>query len=301
MDKNVSKYVSMSLYDLQDAIKNNNNVFVIWSGGYDSTMIILKALEFKKQYNSESKIIAIGVISPLVSRFKNEREINARKEIHKELKDAFDYYELDMFVYKNGNQSSDREETTNNIQSLPLTTFPDKLPQSVLWVSAFSQIMMLVSKGSIICLGYLSEITDDLPKYFKDYESFLEGYFKINFINYEDLNLKIVFPFAEIYTKEKLLKEFINKDKPEYMKIYSLCTCCEANYELEEDEHHYFCNCHACRTHKHALVDIIDGYGRQYVHDSSNKTPMEIAEMNYYQSVKDENDKIDNNTNQHDE
>ena len=301
MDKNVSKYVSMSLYDLQDAIKNNNNVFVIWSGGYDSTMIILKALEFKKQYNSESKIIAIGVISPLVSRFKNEREINARKEIHKELKDAFDYYELDMFVYKNGNQSSDREETTNNIQSLPLTTFPDKLPQSVLWVSAFSQIMMLMSKGSIICLGYLSEITDDLPKYFKDYESFLEGYFKINFINYEDLNLKIVFPFAEIYTKEKLLKEFINKDKPEYMKIYSLCTCCEANYELEEDEHHYFCNCHACRTHKHALVDIIDGYGRQYVHDSSNKTPMEIAEMNYYQSVKDENDKIDNNTNQHDE
>lgn len=301
MDKNVSKYVSMSLYDLQDAIKNNNNVFVIWSGGYDSTMIILKALEFKKQYNSESKIIAIGAISPLVSRFKNEREINARKEIHKELKDAFDYYELDMFVYKNGNQSSDREETTNNIQSLPLTTFPDKLPQSVLWVSAFSQIMMLMSKGSIICLGYLSEITDDLPKYFKDYESFLEGYFKINFINYEDLNLKIVFPFAEIYTKEKLLKEFINKDKPEYMKIYSLCTCCEANYELEEDEHHYFCNCHACRTHKHALVDIIDGYGRQYVHDSSNKTPMEIAEMNYYQSVKDENDKIDNNTNQHDE
>jgi len=172
-------------------IDKSKKILILWSGGYDSTLILIEAL--RQGYDVETLYIDLEN-----NHLKSIREIYKRQLIHQKLENKFSK------VIK------DRVIKILNIKR-PLSTYM----QPSLWLT--QSLITLEKDVDYICLGYLK------------YSSFwhIHDQWRIAFKTLQkclilDKEILPLFPL-EWVDKEDCHKYF----KKYYSKIYSLCHTCE--------------------------------------------------------------------------
>lgn len=201
---------------------------ILWSGGFDSTMILLQACENWTEGNPyEIQLMSVNI--PNTGEAKNKRELKVRDEILKYVKERYPkvpiYYNITKVVLEdnlgintNGNNNTG-------------------LAQPILW--ALSTVPLLPD-GCELNFGYIKE--DDAIPALSDIESLVNSAAAIN-----QKNLTVNFPLKFV-SKTDVLKFYIENA----LDLIDVCTSCE-----NEDETDLCGRCKPCTHLMEALIRLL--------------------------------------------
>lgn len=204
------------------------NDVVAWSGGFDSTYLIIYLIE--NGLLSSKEITLVSFHHNLCNEDKNIREEKTRKQILGYLKDIyrsikFNYIEINTQV---------NYEITKNVD----TNNSSGLSQPIIWLS---QIIPIIPSNSNIYFGYIVNdkaigIINNMQNIIKE-ACFIQGK--------HNINLQI--PLAINQSKLEIMNYFIENNQT----LLKLCTSCEGNGSNDKCGH-----CEPCSHMKSTLLEL---------------------------------------------
>lgn len=179
---------------------NMKNKVIFWSGGFDSTLLLLETL---KENYSDSVIQCVTVVSDRVGDAKNARERASRDHIKEYIKNKFpkaiiQYREI---VVKTVDDNSFNEG---------FVTFG----QALLWALT---VIPFLEEDSVLLFGYLLNDHLSTCKFYGPFNTLLSSANELC-----QKNLTFDFPLITM-SKEDVIREIIRH----YPEILNLVTCCE--------------------------------------------------------------------------
>ena len=196
----------------------DKDIWVYWSGGFDSTAILLALC---KTFPDKT-INTFSVEHECASSGKADRA--ARIRIRKEL-------------CKRGYKISEHNVKIDNYFGSC-----SGLAQPVIW---FSQIGHLIGRAGIICFGYIKG--DDFWHYQEAAKLILQGYNMFKNVIAEET--KILMPLE--WKEKKDIIKYLRKNN-----LDMLCNYCEGNQEDELGEDEPCHKCHSCKVHDEAVKEL---------------------------------------------
>ena len=204
--------------DVLDKDFRDKDIWVYWSGGFDSTAILLALC---KTFPNKT-INTFSVEHGCAGSGKADRAARIRisKELHKR------GYKISAYDVKIDNYYGNGYG----------------LSQPVMW---FSQIGHLIGRAGVICFGYIRG--DDFWHYQEAAKLILQGYNMFKDVNATET--KVLMPL-EWKSKKEIIKYLRKND------LDKLCNYCEGNTddELGEDEPCH--KCHSCKVHDEAVREL---------------------------------------------
>ena len=210
--------MSMPVRDSKRSVVSGRTINVLFSGGYDSTLVLCDAV-------AEGHDVNCITVEPTFSFGKVERERNARKNI------------ID-FLRKKYN----KKITVSNIKiDIDKSYYTDGsyLTQPLFWLPSIF-VLTQRDKDAEIRLGY---ICGDQAMYHRhDLETMAKAV-----SNFKDKDMNLVFPLGYMSKEDVIVELFEN-----YREVINFCTTCENIGEGED----YCCECESCRSVMRALKYI---------------------------------------------
>lgn len=205
------------------------NDVVAWSGGFDSTFLIIHLI--KQGMLSGKELTLVSFHHNLCNEPKNIREEKARKSILKYLQK--NYGDKVKFNHVTINTQVDY-----NVSKVVDTCNSVGLSQPIIWLS---QIIPLIPSDSNIYFGYISN--DDSVGLIKNMQNIIDN---ACFIQHKH-NINICTPLISIWDKT-LIMHYLISHEPE---LVDLCTSCENDFEKDK------CGmCKPCRHMKTTLCEL---------------------------------------------
>lgn len=212
-----------------------NAIYILFSGGFDSTYLISKILK-EKIIDKEIDIYLISVKSDFLGN-KKIREEKSRKELLLYWKNKYNNYNII------------NQEISISIENLKISNPSSGLYQPLFWIpSLLSCIKFNYYNKISLLFSYI--LNDQALQFRKNIENIIYSYIDMMYIEKINLdyninliedkkNFHIMFPLS-LTNKEDIIKELIENHREEFL----LCTTCEDPY-YEND----FCGvCTPCRN-----------------------------------------------------
>ena len=199
-------------------IVSGRSINVLFSGGYDSTLVLCDAV-------AESKTVNCITVEPSFSFGKVERERKARSNIINFLRRK---YNTEINVSNIKIDISESHYTDGSYLTQPLFWLP----------SIF--VLTPRNKDAEIRLGYIAG--DQTLYHIHDLETMAKAV-----SNFKDKDMELVFPLGYMSKEDVIVELFEN-----YREVINFCTTCE-NMGEEVD---YCCECESCKSVMRALKYI---------------------------------------------
>lgn len=202
------------------------NKVILWSGGFDSTCLLLQACE---NFSSDDKLIVISIVCSACGEEKNFKESNARKQIKSYLAKKYPSIANDI-IYK---------EIKVDFDILPNSQNNEGLSQPVIWSTAMTPV---IPDNSEIQFGYIAQ--DQAFAFVNEIQTLVKTASII-----EGKNLSVAFPLR-LYTKANILEYYIISSNE---SLLDMCISCESFIEIDS-------RCGYCTPCKHlqsALIDLV--------------------------------------------
>ena len=201
----------------------NPIVNILFSGGYDSTLLLCDAVIVEK---TEVNVITI---EPDFSHDKVERERKARNEIIKVLREKYDA-RITVSTIKIDISASHYVDSTY-------------LTQPLFWLPAIFTLTK-ADENNEVRIGYI--LGDQALTHTSDFEEMAKAV-----SHFKDKELYITFPL-KYYSKEEVLMRLYT----EFTDIIDLCTSCETHYTSKDMKEGYCQRCNPCKHMIKALKYI---------------------------------------------
>lgn len=254
------------------------DVMISWSGGLDSTLILLKAVEKINKGEIDSIILTYFDIE-ILNKNKKEKEKYTRMRVLKKLKETgLIDDDIDSKIYGTSifvEHLSEREGDLDNYLKYSAERIA---PQPFLWIT---NTLAYVDDRYELIYGHLgddsySKEPDYIPNLYKMVES-TNKVMKKDFI--------IGLPLIN-YTKDEIIKEYFENDA--YLKILPLLSFCES-----PDDGNNSCGiCECCEKMIKTL--IVNNYGDKFIEilDGQEDVFSSILKMyiKKYEEVKNKNE-----------
>lgn len=215
------------------------NHYVIFSGGFDSTLMLLQIIEENlKNLRNKSDKLFIVTFTGCQGKVKSDKEIQARKLILEYIKKKYDYepteirINWDFNVYESENSPS-------------MGQYVMGINQGIVWIGAIS-IFLEYDKENAIYIGYLK--TDKAVLFMHE----LQQQLKWQCVLTRKFDTTLYAPLNE-YRKEDIINELYDK----HHDVIEYCITCES----DTYEGRYCGECDPCNTFKTALYTLL---GRIY-------------------------------------
>ena len=208
----------LTMKDVLDKDFRDKDIWVYWSGGFDSTAILLSLC---KTFPDKT-INTFSIEHECVGSGKADRA--ARIRIRKELR-------------KRGYKISSHDVKIDNYYGAGYG-----LSQPVIW---FSQIGHIIGQAGVICFGYIRG--DDFWHYQEAAKLILRGYNMFKDVNTEET--KILMPLE--WKEKKDIIKYLRKNN-----LDTLCNYCEGNQNDELGEEEPCHKCHSCKVHDEAIREL---------------------------------------------
>lgn len=209
----------------------SNNLVMLFSGGMDSTISLLHAVDLKRKSKPDLNINTVYFYSEVILEKKRESELIARKNIIQMIKDKYDI-EIHDHVVKI-EYSEDQWKLRSKFMD-SANRRRHMLPQPGLWISYLFEIMTGFDEKvevhySVLSTDQCSNTIHDLENIFYSYCSILE------------IDAKLMYPVGP-YSKLDIIREYMHQD--ECRDFLKECWVCECPSEIGEP-----CNsCVPCTT-----------------------------------------------------
>lgn len=200
--------------------------YVLWSGGFDSTSLLLDLVEINNSgIYMNNEIVAITLVNDIYCDAKNKREQRSRDKIKKYIKEKFPCAKVTY------------TEIKSSYDNIPDNIFKNRgICQPIAWLSA---AMVLMESGTL-SFGYIRD--DDALQYKSTIVDLFNNLAKLQ----SDKEFRVRFPLENKY-KWNILKDLSVK----HPKVLQMCTSCENT--KEEDK----CGkCTPCLHIKRALYEL---------------------------------------------
>lgn len=200
----------------------------LFSGGYDSTLLLANIVEECNKNPDEEEVLAITIKNNLTGEAKNRREESAQILILHELRNRFPKVKIEHEVIK---IESEWKMFVGN---------PNRgLAQPLLWMT---NVLPLIHEGDMVYMGYLKD--DDVGAYIPHIKEFWNSALQIQ----DGKKVELVLPY-KTYNKPTVLKCLLN----DFDYLFDLCTSCEGlGYHSSE-----VCGmCIPCEHLKSALIQL---------------------------------------------
>lgn len=201
------------------------NHIIVWSGGYDSTLVLLKFLKNKPKSDS---IYIISHSHSLVGSPKNIRESEARSKILSKLEKDY-HREIKHIEIKSTISYSDN---CNDLVSNSVG-----LAQPLMWIL---QTIPLIPDDSTLYFGYLK---DDQSVVFRNE---IESIIRLGCSIQYNKRITVSFPLL-VYTKYNVIRDLIILN-PDYL---DLCTTCESVDYTDNCGY-----CESCVSLRKSLIEL---------------------------------------------
>ena len=208
-------------------IMHDNPIVIFWSGGFDSTLLLLDTLRQLNENNDDAVVQCVTVISDRVVERKNERECKARNRIKDYIKTRFpdNIVQYREIIVKTDDDASFNEG---------LVYFG----QPLLWSLT---VIPFLEDNSRLLFGY---ILDDHLSTCKFYSPFNSLLYSANELCCKQLTFD--FPLITVSKKEIINALLLN-----YPEIFDYMTCCENAGGIDN------CGrCQPCDKLKNALLSL---------------------------------------------
>ena len=207
-------------------MNSSSPLVICWSGGFDSTLLLLDTLNRLKNNNDETTVQCITVVSDRIGDSKVKREKVARENIKKYIKDNFKNIEI-QYREISLHTDDDRDFTEGDIV----------FGQPLLWAMT---VIPFLDENAKLLFGY---ILDDHLTTFKFYKPFIEMINAASELCQK--NLTFDFPFITC-SKEDIINELIKS----YPGVIDYLTCCES---LSDED-----NCGKCKPCSTLIKSLIN-------------------------------------------
>lgn len=225
-------------YITSTILKEYKKILIVWSGGYDSTLILCRVLNIIHNMKDKVKpeVCTITLEDELVGYTKLAHERESRERIKYKLLQAG--YEFNSVVIST--------KTTTFMSKVPnpqncISDYEDwgcGLAQPQLWIS---QVAPIMGNDSLVVFGYMLE--DEIWQYKHEFLEMFRNACKMRGI----VNIGIAFPL-----RYKAKTDIIGELMDSFNDVYKDCWCCESPENGEP------CGiCHACETRKDALIRLL--------------------------------------------
>lgn len=207
-------------------------VTVVWSGGFDSTFVLLNECDKAKKDPSNIYIQCLTTSFDNTGETKNDRERDAREKIKRYI--ARTYPSVNI-KYANLEMKFDNNEYRFNSSN-------DGISQPIIWICS---LIPLLDRDTTIKFGYL-KCDDAMSSRFKqDVIALFDAASKL-----VSKNIKLEFPL-ENYNKNHVIAYLMN----EVTEVFEYCTSCENSGTNDKCGH-----CVPCQHLREALINLcVDG------------------------------------------
>ena len=226
------------------------NHYVVFSGGYDSTLVLLKVLtdNLEKLKSAEDKLF-IFTYSGVQGKNKSDKEIQSRKKTLEYIKAKYNYTPTEINIHWDFSINSSED-------SPDLGQYLTGIHQGPIWIGGLS-IFLEYDTPSKIYFGYLS--TDKARLFIHE----LKESFRWQCVITRKFYAELEFPLSETYRKEDVIYELFKNHRD---VIDNLVTC-----ENEKYTGKYCGLCNPCKTLQAALYSCIGKY-----YDNKEEDPFVI-------------------------
>lgn len=212
--------------------ENPKVVTVVWSGGFDSTFVLLDECDKAKNDPSNIYIQCLTTSFDNTGQTKNDRERDAREKIKRYISRTYPSVNI---KYANLEMKFDNNEYRFNSDN-------DGISQPIIWICS---LIPLLNRDTTIKFGYL-KCDDAMSSRFKqDVIALFDAASKL-----VGKNIKLEFPL-ENYNKNYVIAYLMN----EVTEVFEYCTSCENSGTNDKCGH-----CVPCQHLREALINLcVDG------------------------------------------
>lgn len=212
--------------------ENPKVVTVVWSGGFDSTFVLLDECDKAKNDLSNIYIQCLTTSFANTGETKNDRERDAREKIKRYITRTYPSVNI---KYANLEMKFDNNEYRFNSDN-------EGISQPIIWICS---LIPLLNRDTTIKFGYL-KCDDAMSSRFKqDVIALFDAASKL-----VGKNIKLEFPL-ENYNKNYVIAYLMN----EVTEVFEYCTSCENSGTNDKCGH-----CVPCQHLREALINLcVDG------------------------------------------
>lgn len=235
-----------------------DNVLIIFSGGVDSSLILLQECKKREGTKDKSGIYTIYFDTDVQGGTKCENEIEHMTKIIRKAQEEFDV-KINSIIYKDDISGFDLTEEepkkiSRNINNGNKYVSNRMVPQTMIWQGIIMRILPQMPSGSIeIIFGFV--LDDNFPAYSANIvKNQIEEWCRLYTID-PDSEINVSFPLLT-YKKPWIYREFIQ----EFYDYFKMTWTCE-----DPDEDKVCGCCRPCRDKYHTLLEIeFDSSGSDY-------------------------------------
>lgn len=213
------------------------NICVMFSGGYDSTLLLIKALEMKRD-NLVHEVYATYVDCSNIPNF--EKQKVAMKNIFVQLNDQICDYQINIVkIDLTSTTNISRVQSGQMMMFLPtcLMGIPD---DTEIWFGMIDHTTITNSVSLKAKEQAMNTVVNELSKHFS---------------TYKDIVVKC--PIMEYGDSVETRKTFVIENLLEYEYVFDLCFSCDNIYSSQECE---------CLKHHELLVALMNVYRNNHIY-----------------------------------
>lgn len=216
--------------------KINHYHVVIYSGGFDSTAVLMDVLN-KVYYKTDEAVVILSVEGWFLTKRKMELEREARENVFDHFKKKYGKFWEDRVGYQLVSIDLLNEKVVPGM----MYGGAKGLYQPELWASIMAPFLR---KDCTIYLGY---VKDDQGDYNLIKDAWISAT-KLACFDDKPHKIDVIIPFGG-YLKEDVLMDLYINDK----ELIDICTCCE----LPRDDEKFCCSCNSCSEMIRSMINVI--------------------------------------------